>query len=121
MYKIIVDKTRKLIKLEAKGFIQLAEATAIHKEFESILKQFRKKEVLLMVNVSELKASAPEVVPLIKDIQTMGVEYSRKFASVQAKGVANMQLKRLGEQTNANSVIRRFETEEEAMKYLLDK
>jgi len=119
MYKFENDSTKKLIKFFAKGFILKDEAETIYNELNSVLKTYKPKEALILADVSGLQPASAEVVPVIMNIQKLTIENSKKCASVQAAGLASTQLKRVGSETGANDELRRFDTEEEALKYLL--
>jgi hypothetical protein len=118
MYKVYVDNAKKLVKLEASGFFQLEEAKEVLLEFEKAMSKFRPKEAVLLTDVSTLKVSSPELVSYIEKIQVLGKEHFRKFASIQASGIASIQLKRIAKHHGTDDTIERFNSEEEAMKFL---
>ena len=120
MYKIDFDLVKKIVRFEAKGFFQLNEAKTILEEFKETINKFKPQEAVLLTLVAELKPSSSEVIPIIQQIQVLGKEHFKKFASVQASGIANIQLKRVSEKDGANDVIKRFNSEDEAMKYLFE-
>jgi hypothetical protein len=118
MYKVYVDNAKKLVKLEASGFFQLEEAKEVLLEFENAIGKFKPKEAVLLTDVSTLKVSSPELISYIEKIQVLGKEHFRKFASIQATGIASIQLKRIAKHDGADDTIERFNSEEEAMKFL---
>ncbi|MCX7920497.1 MAG: hypothetical protein N3B21_00520 [Clostridia bacterium] len=119
MYKLEIDRAKKLVKFELNGFVKLEEAIAFQAELEKALKQFKPKEALILGNLVGFKPASPEVLPIMGKLQAESAEYGKKLATVLDSVLVQAQAKRVGEQSSVNDVIKRFKTEEEALKYLV--
>lgn len=120
MYKVEVDKIKKLIRLEISGFIKLDEINSLDCELQKVLKQFKSKEPLMLINAIGFKPTTPDIQPVMQKLQIACAEYCRKTSAVYDNIISQMQAKRLGDQTNVNDTFARFSTEDEAMKYLFE-
>lgn len=119
MYKVEVDKTKKLVKVSASGFLKTDEVNTLLEEVKTALRQFKPKDFVVLANLVGFKPASPDVLPVLQTLQSECAATSKKMAAIHEGAMAQMQMKRIGEGTNSNSNISRFATEEEALKYLL--
>jgi len=119
MYKVEVDRAKKLIKFEISGFFKVEDAEALSREMDTALKQFKPKESLILCKLVDFKPVSTAIGPILEKLQAKAASYGKKVATANASIVSETQLKRLGNESKTNDVITRFHTEEEALKYLL--
>ena len=115
-----MDKSKKLVKVAVSGFTDSKEITDLISEFEKTAKQMKAQEGFLLVDMRGFKPASAEILPKMQSIQIFGAEHFKKMASIHESVIAQMQLKRIGEETQANNNISRFKSEEEALKYLFE-
>ena len=120
MHQIGIDKIKKFMKVEVTGFFNLTEAEKLASDVEDALKQFKPQEAYIVITSKGFKPASQQVLPLLQKVQARIAEYGKKVAIVHDNVIAEMQGKRIGEESGANNNVNRFRTEEEAVEFLFE-
>lgn len=118
MSRVEVDKVKKLIKFKMTGFFKPEDVESLTSELEKVFKEFKPKEAVALGIMSGFKPVSANITPALEKFQSFVASSSKKVATVHDNVVAEMQGKRIGQDTKANDTIKRFHSEEEALKYL---
>jgi len=97
MFKMDVEKTKKVFTIIAAGFFSLQEGMDFISEYSSKTKEFDPKEFTLIVDGKDVKASAQDVAEQLKNMIMlyMSVPFKKRIVIQQDSAVATSQTKRL--------------------------
>ncbi len=100
MYKIEVDRNKKLVTVEVIGCFNKSEILSFVSETEVILNQFGKKEVSILMLMDRADPVSQEDSPLLSNSLSSSAEYIKKIANVHKKVVTRMQMQRMENEVN---------------------
>jgi len=118
MFKIQIDSSKKVFKVEASGFLTKDDLVSYIDDFKKNLKNINPSQFALVVDAREQKALAPDAAGLIGDVLKMYSEtpFKKRFSVVLDSAVAMSQVKRVAKDSVDNFIM--VDSVEEAYKNL---
>ena len=97
MYKMEVDRSKKLFTINASGFFSAQESKDFINDYKSKTKEFDPKEFTMIVNGRGLKTSTQDVAENLKNVMKLYAQdpFKKKIIVQQASSVGKMQTQRL--------------------------
>ncbi len=116
MFKMEIDKLKKVFFITAAGFFSMQEGMDFMAEYQSKTSMFDPKDYTLIVDGREVKASAQDVADQLKNmiLLYMSVPFKKRIIIQQQSAVAVGQTKRLAKDIPGFDTIIFAETVEEA-------
>lgn len=117
MFKMEVDKIKKVFSIYAAGFFSMEEGMNFMSEYQSKTSEIDPKDYVLIVDGREVKASAQDVVEQLKNMIMlyMSVPFKKRIIIQQQSAVAASQTKRIAKDIPGFETIIFAESPEEAM------
>ena len=97
VYKMEVDRSKKLFTINASGFFSAQESKDFINEYKAKTKEFDPKEFTMIVNGRGLKTSTQDVAENLKSVMKLYAQdpFKKKIIVQQASSVGKMQTQRL--------------------------
>lgn len=102
MFKMTIDKQKKVFRAEVSGFMTMELAEKFVKDYEEIVSKINPKEYTLIVGAKELKASTRETLPILAECFKFYMKdgFKQIYMTKADSPTCQMQLKRVGKETN---------------------
>ena len=121
-YDMKIDKIKKTFILSAQGFFKVEDGNSFLNDYNRLVKTFPTTNYSLIIDVSELKASSPEVAAILHQVvvRYMEVPFKRRFLVTQGSPVTLSQFKRLGKGVKGfNESVEYVNDQKEALQKLM--
>jgi hypothetical protein len=116
MVKVVVDKEKKLVEAQIRGFVKTAEALRVSTELKGTLAQFGPQEAVLLLDLTGFTPMTTDVQPILRGMGRDIVGYFRKAALVQEFALQMPGRKVVDPPPGGK--LPAYPTREEALKYL---
>jgi hypothetical protein len=124
MYKIDVDKDKKIINIELSGRMLQKELETYTMDIIQTISQFKRNEVLVLASMERLDPVSQENISIcIENLSALSA-YIKKVAFVHKRFVARLQQERIVQTVNALKGIKlkakSFNSRKDALKFLYE-
>lgn len=101
MFKMSIDKTKKVFRADVAGFMTVELAEKFVKEYDAMVKGINAKDFTLIVGTKELKASSNDTIPLLKECFKFYMKdgFKKIYMTKALSPTCQMQLNRVGRET----------------------
>jgi len=102
MFKMSIDKTKKVFRADVSGFMTIELAEKFVKEYDGIVKGINPKDFTLIVGTKELKASSNDTLPILKECFKFYMKdgFKKIYMTKSSSPTCQMQLNRVGRETS---------------------